>query len=263
MNNIPEGTITREIRGHVFLIGIHRASKMNAFTWDMLCDLSVAFGEYEVNDDLRCAVVYAAGEHFSSGLDLADVAPHVSVGEPYFKGGGIDPWGVHGPMLSKPLMMAVQGRCYTLGTELSLAADIVVAADNTRFAQLEVKRGIFPFGGATIRLPKTAGWGNAMRYLLTGDEFSAQDAYRFGLVQEITEPGQQLEKAMEIACKIAAQAPLAVQATLYLARSAANEGFQNGTKNIMPELLKIMKTEDAAEGVMSFIERRPANFKGR
>ncbi len=263
MTDIPEGTITREVKGHVFLIGVHRASKMNAFTWDMLCDLSRAFGEYETNDDLRCAVVYAAGEHFTSGLDLVDVAPHVSMGEPYFEDGGVDPWGVHGPMLSKPLLMAVQGRCYTLGTELSLAADIVVAAQNTRFAQLEVKRGIFPFGGATIRLPRTAGWGNAMRYLLTGDEFSALDAYRFGLVQEITETGQQFERAFEIAQRIAAQAPLAVRATLSLARSAINEGFHGGTKNIMRELHKIMKTEDATEGVMSFIERRPANFKGK
>ena len=263
MTDIPEGTITREIKGHVFVMGIHRATKMNAFTWNMLCDLSRAFGEYEANDDLRCAVVYAAGDHFTSGLDLADVAPHVSNGEPYFGPEGIDPWGVHGHRLTKPLILAVQGRCYTLGTELSLAADIVVAAEKTRFAQLEVKRGIFPFGGATIRLPRTAGWGNAMRYLLTGDEFSAKDAYRFGLVQEITENGLQFERAFEIAQKISAQAPLAVQTTISLARAAIDEGFHCGTKNIMSELQKIMKTEDAMEGVMSFVERRPANFKGR
>jgi enoyl-CoA hydratase/carnithine racemase len=102
-----------------------------------------------------------------------------------------------------------------------------------------------------------------MRYLLTGDEFTVQDAYRFGIVQEITEPGKQLDKALEIANQIAAQAPLAVRATIALARAAANEGFKTGARNITSELLKIMKTEDAAEGVMSFIERRPANFRGR
>lgn len=263
MIDIPEGTITREIQGHIFVVGIHRATKMNAFTWNMLCDLSRAFGEYEADDILRCAVVYAAGDNFTSGLDLADVAPHVSNGEPYFGPGGIDPWGIHGHRLTKPLILAVQGRCYTLGTELSLAADIVVAAENTRFAQLEVKRGIFPFGGATIRLPRTAGWGNAMRYLLTGDEFSALDAYRFGLVQEIAETGLQFERAFDIAQRIAAQAPLAVKATISLARAAIDEGFHSGTNSIMPELHKIMKTEDATEGVMSFVERRPANFKGK
>jgi enoyl-CoA hydratase len=263
MSEIQEGAITREIQDHVFLMGIHKASKMNAFTWDMLSDLSRAFSEYEENENLRCAVLYAAGDNFSAGLDLVDVAPHVSGGKRYFSEDGIDPWGIHGRTLSKPLVLAVQGLCYTLGTELSLAADIVVAAVNTRFAQLEVKRGIFAFGGATIRFPRTAGWGNAMRYLLTGDEFGAEDALRFGLVQEITEPGQQLGKALQIATRIAAQAPLAVRATLALARSAANEGFDCGIRDIGPELLKIMKSEDVAEGVASFIERRPANFKGR
>ncbi|HOF04656.1 MAG TPA: crotonase/enoyl-CoA hydratase family protein [Syntrophales bacterium] len=263
MTEIKEGTISREVKGHVFLIGVHRATKMNAFTWEMLMDLSRAFGEYEKDQNMRCAVLYADGSHFTAGLDLGDVAPHVAKGELFIPEGDIDPWAVHGRMLSKPLVIAVQGRCYTLGTELSLAADIVVAATDTRFAQLEVKRGIFPFGGGTIRLARTAGWGNAMRYLLTGDEFDVNDAYRFGLVQEITEPGQQFAKALEIAEKIAAQAPLAVQATLALAKTAANEGFAAGVREIMPRLLKIMKTEDAAEGVMSLIERRPANFKGR
>jgi len=263
MTEIKEGTISRETRGHVFLIGVHRSSKMNAFTWDMLLDLSRAFGEYDHDANLRCAVVFATGNHFTAGLDLGDVAPHVAKGEPFIKEGEIDPFAVHGRMLSKPLIMAVQGRCYTLGTELSLAADIVVAASDTRFAQLEVKRGIFPFGGATIRMAKTAGWGNAMRYLLTGDEFSVEDGYRFGLVQEITEPGKQLEVALKIAEKIAAQAPLAVQATLSLSKTATYDGFAAGVREIMPKLMKVMKSEDAAEGVMSLIERRQANFKGR
>jgi len=263
MSEIKEGTISREKKGHIFLIGVHRATKMNAFTWDMLVDLSRAFGQYEEDREMRCAVMYAEGDHFTAGLDLGDVAPHVAKGEPFIPEGAVDPWAVHGRMLSKPLVIAVQGRCYTLGTELSLAADIVVATADTRFAQLEVKRGIFPFGGGTIRLAKTAGWGNAMRYLLTGDEFDVQDAYRFGLVQEIVAPGQQFAKALEIAEKIASQAPLAVQDTLALAKTATYEGFAAGVREIMPKLLKIMKTEDAAEGVMSLIERRPANFKGR
>ncbi len=263
MTEFKEGTISREKKGYVFLIGVHRATKMNAFTWDMLMDLSRAFGEYEQDQEMRCAVLYADGDHFTAGLDLGDVAPHVAKGEPFIPEGGVDPWAVHGRMLSKPLVIAIQGRCYTLGTELSLAADIVIAAQDTRFAQLEVKRGIFPFGGGTIRFSKTAGWGNAMRYLLTGDEFDANDAYRFGLVQEIVAPGQQFTKALEIAEKIAAQAPLAVQATLSLAKTATYEGFAAGVREIMPKLLKIMKSEDAAEGVMSLIERRPANFKGR
>ena len=93
-------------------------------------------------------------------------------------------------------MIAVQGWCLTIGIELLLAADIRVAAAGTRFAQIEVKRGIYPIGGATVRLAEEIGWGNAMRILLTGDEFSAQEAYRVGLVQELVPDGTQFERAL-------------------------------------------------------------------
>ena len=109
--------------------------------------------------------------------------------------GGRDPLGVYGPPVTKPVVIAIQGICYTIGIELMLAADIRVAARTARFGQLEIKRGIFPFGGATFRLPQRVGWGNAMRWLLTGDEFGADEAHRIGLVQEVIEPGKQLERA--------------------------------------------------------------------
>lgn len=255
--------ITTEARGDLFLIGINRASKRNAFDWSMLQDLSAAFTAYERDPGLRCAVVFAHGDHFTAGLDLPDVAPHVAAGELRFFDGAIDPWAVTGPARSKPLVVAVQGRCLTLGIELILAADVVVAASNARFSQIEVKRGIFPFGGATIRFVQAAGWGNAMRYLLTGDEFDAAEAYRLGLVQEVVEPGGELERAMSIAQTIAAQAPLAVQATLASARTAVHQGFEAAASRLLPTVMALMQTEDAAEGFMSFVERRSAEFKGR
>jgi enoyl-CoA hydratase len=146
---------------------------------------------------------------------------------------------------------------------LMLAADVVVAASNARFSQIEVKRGIFPFGGATIRFVQAAGWGNAMRYLLTGDEFDAAEAYRLGLAQEVVEPGVELERALAIAQAIAAQAPLAVQATLASARTGVNQGFDAAASRLMPKVMELMQTEDAVEGFMSFVERRPAVFQGR
>ena len=157
--------------------------------------------------------------------------------------------------------MAVHGRCRTLGIELALAMDTVVAAESTRFAQIEIKRGIFPFGGATYRMVQTAGWSNAMRWLLTGDEFDAREALRIGLVQEIVPAGKQLERAVQIAETIAAQAPLGVRATIASARKALNE--EAAARALMPELLRLMGSEDAREGLMSFLERRAAKFTGR
>src|SRR5437588_13060756 len=99
-----------------------------------------------------------------------------------------------------------------------------IAASNARFAQIEIKRGLFPFGGAIILVPREVGWGNAMRYLLTGDEFSAAEALRIGLVQEVVESGQQLTRATELAQVVSAQAPLGVRATLRSARLAICAG---------------------------------------
>ena len=120
--------------------------------------------------------------------------------------------------------MAVQGIAFTLSIELALACDIVVAASDVRFRQLEVGRGIMPFGGATFRAQSSLGWGNAMRFLLTGEEFGADEALRIGLVQEVVAPGEQLAEALRIAELIAAQAPLGVQATLANSRVARDEG---------------------------------------
>ncbi len=259
-----QGRVTRETRGHVCLIGIDRPAKLNAFTWTMIQDLSTAYTEYEHDPELRCAVVYAQGDHFTTGLDLADVAPAVAAGQLHFEDGAVDPWGgLYGAARTKPMVCAVQGRCMTLGIELMLAADIAVAATNARFSQIEIKRGIFPFGGATIRMVQAAGWGNAMRYLLTGDEFDAAEAYRIGLVQEVVEPGSQLDRAVEIAETIAAQAPLGVQATLASARTALIAGFDTAARGLYPKIIELMQTEDAREGMMSFLERRQARFRGK
>jgi len=259
----PMSTLTLERRGHVLLIGLDRAAKRNAFNLDMLRDLGLAFAELESDPELRCAVLHAAGDHFTAGLDLAEVGPAVQSGERIFPEGGHDPLGLWGPARTKPLVVAVQGYCFTIGIELMLAADICVAAESTVFAQMEVQRGIMAFGGATLRLPRVAGWGNAMLWLLTGDRFDAAEAQRIGLVQRVVPEGEQLDGALEIAQRIAAQAPLAVQATLRSARTAAEQGPDAAKSSLYEQTRSLMTSEDAQEGVRSFLERRAAKFSGR
>jgi enoyl-CoA hydratase len=258
-----EGRITTEARGHVLLIGIDRVAKLNAFGPELLAALAAAFTELERGPDYRCAVLFAHGPHFTAGLDLGKVAPVIQGGGRLFPDGDIDPFGLHGAARTKPVVCAVQGRCLTLGIELALAQDITIAAADTRFGQIEVKRGIYPFGGATLRWVQAVGWGNAMRYLLTGDELDAAEALRIGLVQEVVPVGEQLARAIAIAETIAAQAPRAVQATLASARLSVQRGPDAAIAALYPVLLELMASDDAREGLMSFLERRPARFTGK
>ena len=249
--------ITVERHGSVLLVGLNRPEKRNAVSVAMFVDISRAWGELERDDGLRCGVLHAHGDHFTGGLDLAEWAAVFSSGRMPLADDGLDPLGVYGPPVTKPVVSAVQGICFTIGIELMLATDIRVAARDARFGQIEIKRGIYPVGGATIRMPREIGWANAMRWLLTGDEIPADEAYRIGLVQELVEPGQQLPRALDIAERIAAQAPLGVRATLASARLAlADEA--HAAARLLPDLAPIIASDDAREGVMSFLERRPA-----
>lgn len=253
--------LTYELRGHVALIGLHREEKLNAFDVAMLRELGLAMARYEEDPEARCAVLFAHGRSFTAGLDLAEVGPHVKDGGSLFDD-GVDPLSLHGTKRKKPLVTVVHGHCLTIGIELLLASDIGVAEESAVFGQIEINRGIFPFGGATVRLPLLAGWGNAMRWLLTGDRFDAREAYRIGLVQELAPAGQGLESALAIAETIAKRAPLGVRATLESARASVYDGQEAAIDALLPIARRLMDTKDAEEGLRSFVERREAEFKG-
>jgi enoyl-CoA hydratase/carnithine racemase len=257
--------VTVDRDGHLLLIGVNRPDKRNAFDLALLAQLAAAYQLLGDDRQLRVGVLYAHGEHFSAGLDLAEVGPAVAERGPAALAGGgrYDPFGVWGEQVPKPVVMAVQGIAFTLSIELALACDVVVAADDVRFRQLEIARGILPFGGATFRAPARLGWGDAMRWLLTAEELGAEEARRIGLVQEVVPAGRQLDRAVELARVVAAQAPLGVQGTLANARVARAAAERAAVEHLLGLLPAVLASDDAAEGVRSFLERRTARFSGR
>lgn len=259
----PEGQISVEQRDNILLMGIDRPEKRNGLTPRMWGQLRDAYTRLDEEEDLRVGILFGHGEHFTAGLDL----PKWSEG---MKGNGkaprgpdrVDPVGLSGRSCSKPIVCAVRGITYTAGIEYMLGADIVVAADDCRFSQLEPKRGIMATGGATIRFVERGGWGNAMYHLLVVDEFDSAEALRCGLVQEIVPAGQELERALELAGKIAQLAPLAIQATKASARLYSLQGQEAAVAEFQETQRRLANSEDAAEGVASFVERREPVFKG-
>ena len=230
----------------------------------MAKQLLEAFTRLDESDDIFVGVLFGHGEHFTAGLDLPKWTKRMEDSGSIEEGAEarLDPMAL-GRACRKPIISAVQGITFTFGIELALAGDIVIAADNCRFSQLEPARGIHATGGATIRFVQRGGWGNAMYHLLTSDEFDAQEAYRIGFVQEVVPVGKQLDRAIELAEVIATQAPLAVQATKASSRLFVEEGFAAAVRELAPVQKRLLASDDAREGVQSFIERRAAVFKGR
>jgi enoyl-CoA hydratase/carnithine racemase len=253
-----------ERRGHVLLIGFNRPEKRNAFTPEMIRELATAYAQLAEDPELRCGVLWAQGQDFTAGLDMPAIIKAVptAIFNPLVPRGAIDPWGISTPPCPKPIVTAVQGRCYTLGIELMLCNQISIASDNAQFTQYEVSRGLFPFGGGTVRWPQSVGVNNAYRYMLTGDWFDAQEAYRLGLVQQVVPAGQELQVAIELAEKIAAQAPLGVQAILRSTRLAQSKGAETALSKIRGQIFRIFLSKDLRRGVAAFKARTTAKFEG-
>jgi enoyl-CoA hydratase len=255
------GTVRTEVDGRVFRITVDNVAKKNAFTPDMMARLSDAFTAFDGDDELWVAVLAFAGEHTTAGLDMPKFfGPNAERRDS--PPGNVDPFALKRRTL-KPVVAAVQGLCLTVGIEMMLAADIVIAADTSRFCQMESKRGIAPLGGAHFRFLTRTGWGNAMYHLMLCDEFDAQRALQIGLVQEVVPAGQQVERAVEIARRIAGNAPLGLRAMNETALKYIQAGEAMAVAAIPAIHAAVMETEDAKEGIRSFVERREAQFQGR
>ena len=255
------GKILSEVKDHILKVTISNPTKRNAFDPDMMLQLSNALTELDVNPELWVGVISAEGQHFTAGLDMPKFFGPDANPTPIPKD-NVSVFGL-GKTCSKPIVTAMQGISFTIGIEMALAGDIIIAADNCRFCQMEAKRGIAPLGGAHFRYISRSGWGNAMYHLLLCDEFDADEAYRVGLVQEVVAAGTQIERAMEIAHIISQNAPLGIQATKVAGRKYIEAGEASAVNAIDDIRDKVMSSQDAEEGILSFVERRGAVFLGR
>jgi enoyl-CoA hydratase/carnithine racemase len=265
MTSANETNVTVERLGQVLLIGIHRPATQNRIDPATFAALGRAYFDFEHDAELRVAVLFGHGDHFSAGLDAPSFAPLLlSGGFRLDAPGTINPLGTSRPRLTKPLVAVAHGNTFFMGHELFLAADVRVAAAGTVFSQGEASRGLYPGGGATLRFVREAGWAQAMRYMLTGDSWSAEDAKRMSLISEIAPtPAAARELAIALAAKIASLPPLSTQATIGSARQAIEDGEAEALGALIPTFTRLMKTDDFQERVRATQEQREPIYRGR
>ena len=261
----PTAKVTIERRGPIVLIGINRPYIHNRIDPEAYAELAKAYYRYDHDPSLRAAVLFGHGDNFSRGIDVDAFQAIVTSGRPRTTElRTIDPLAKTTPFLTKPLVVVVHGDTWNMGHELHLAADIRVAAADTRFGQDENTHGRFPGGGATIRFVHEAGWGNAMRYMLTGDHWSAEEAFRMGVVQEIAPtPDKALEAGIAIATKIAACGPLGIKTTLASAHLAIDSSQADALSKLNAQYGALYRTDDFKEGRSAEAEGRPPIYQGK
>lgn len=265
MSDAPHLLLERD--GHVAVVTLNRPEKRNALSGEMLVRMHDAWIEIDSNPEIRVAVVTGAGGNFCSGADLKAMA----AGHPE------DEWtrrfeqdrDLHWKALlrhfipGKPMIAAVEGYAVAGGTEILQAFDLRVAGRSAQFGVAEVRRGLFPLGGSTVRLSRQIPYTVAADLLLTGRFITAEEALAVGLIGHVVPDGEALAKALELAAQIAANGPVAVQAVLRSLRATREMPERVGLAYELEVGSPVFLTEDAVEGPRAFAEKRTPEFKGR
>jgi enoyl-CoA hydratase len=220
---------------------------------------------YDHDDSLRCAILFGHGDNFSRGIDVDAHAASIGGAPAPDNTGLIDPLGKSSAnRLSKPLIVVTHGDTWNLGHEIHLAADIRVCSADVRFGQDETSHARFPGAGGTIRFVREVGWGNAMRYVLTGDHWGAEKAYRMGEVQEIApDKDAALAAGIRLATKVAACGPLGIKTALLSAHTAIDVSEPEAFARLGKQYNDLYATRDFQEGRAAEAQNRPPVYIGR
>jgi enoyl-CoA hydratase len=253
-----EAAVLAERRGRVLTITINRPDQRNAVNAAVAQGIAGALDELDADAALSVGVLTGAGKGFCAGMDLK---AFVAGERPHVPGRGFA--GIVERAAEKPLIAAIEGFAVAGGLEVALACDLIVASRGARLGAPEVKRSLVAAGGALLRLPRALPRNVAMELALTGDLIDAERAHALGLVNRLTEPGEALEKALELAETIAANGPLALQATKRVMHEAADWPDAEFFERQRPIIDPVFNSEDARVGATAFAERRDPVWKGR